>query len=454
VTETEPNDEFAKAPLIEKLPTTINGRLNKSGDVDSYAVQLEAGRSVRAAIDAYVLGSPVDAVIRVVDTRGLELALNHDNGRNLDPSLTWTAGAAGTYVLQIFGFAHPATADVRFTGSDACVYRLHLSRGPQARYTLPLGMTRAQPAKLRVFGWNLRDIAGREFEVDGSVVSAGSQETTWQSPDFENALAIPLGDGPEWLEQDVMTRPADSPVPPPPFAITGCIEKIGEEDRFDFAATKGDKLVLEIRSASLGFPLDAWLAIQNSDGKELVRADDGPNADPLLEWTAPETGSYVAAVGSVLHRAGADHLYRLSIQRAQPRFQAVIAESGFAVEPGKTIKIKITARRVQGFKARLTASVAGLPEGLSAGTVELGETEKEITVDVTAAAEAPPFAGPIQIHFREADSDTAIAAVHELVSTTLKNGVPQGFRDLVIPSTDRIWLTVLPAPKSTATGEK
>jgi hypothetical protein len=415
-TETEPNDEFAKAPLVAQLPATINGRLNKNGDVDCYSVRLEAGQALVARLDAYVLGSPVDAVLRLVDTRGLEQAFNHDNGRNPDPALTWTVPAAGTYILQVFGFAQPATADVRFTGGDSCVYRLHLAietgdRKPETGVPSPM-----------------------------SVPVAG--------------LRSPVSEGPEWNEHEHGARTGETVAPTAPFAVSGCVGTIGEKDRFAFTATKDEKLVFAVQSASLGFPLDAWLAIQNATGKELVRNDDGTNADPALEWTAPETGSYVAVVGSVLHRAGPDHRYRLSVQPPRPRFEGVIAESGFAIEAGKSAKIKVTARRLQGFKTRLTASVTGLPEGLTASSVELNETEKEITLEVTASAEAPSFSGPIQVTFREENTETERYAVHELTSTALRNGVPQGFRDLVIKSTNHIWLTVRAAPPSQPAADK
>ena len=62
---------------------SINGRLEKGGDVDSYAVWLEAGQTAVAEVDAYVLASPLDAVLRVVDDQGRQLALNHDDGRTL-----------------------------------------------------------------------------------------------------------------------------------------------------------------------------------------------------------------------------------------------------------------------------------------------------------------------------------------------------------------------------------
>ncbi|MBL9212032.1 MAG: PPC domain-containing protein [Opitutaceae bacterium] len=394
--EAEPNDEYGKPQVVEHLPVTVNGRLNKSGDVDSFGVRLEAGQTLRASLDAYVLGSPVDAVLRLVDTRGLELALNHDNGRTFDPALAWTAATAGTYVLQVFGFAQPATADVRFTGSDACVYRLHLALGP-----------------------------GPE-------------------PAFSPT------ESPAWTETEHMARTADEAAPTAPFAVTGVIAQVGEKDRYAFSASKGEKLVFAIQSAALGLPLDAWLAIQNAAGKELVRNDDGPNADPFLEWTAPETGRFVAVVGSVLQRAGPEYRYRLSVQPPQPRFQGVIAESGFAVEPGKPAKIKVTARRLQGFKSKLTANVIGLPEGVSANPVEIGETEKEITLEVSATPEAPPYRGPIRIEFRAENSDQVHPAIHELISSTSRNGVPQGFRDLVITATDKLWLTVTPGTATAA----
>jgi hypothetical protein len=453
-TESEPNDEFAKAPVVEGLPVSINGRLNKSGDVDSYAVKLEAEQTLIASLEAFVLGSPVDAVLRLVDARGLEVALNHDDGRTLDPRLAWTAKKAGTYVVQVFGFAHPATSDVKFTGGDACVYRLHLSRGAQVKYTLPLGLQRSTVAKLRLVGWNIGGASNREVEVDGSSFPASATEAAWQAPDFENVLTLPFGDGPEYSEEDFSKGGELPQVMAAPFAVTGCIEKVGEEDQFRFQAIEGDKFLFEIRSASLGFPLDAWLGIQDTAGKELARNDDSTSTDPVLEWVAPATGTFVAVVGSVLHRGGGDYLYRMSVRRPAPGFTAVIAEPGFSIEPGKTTKIKVTARRTHGFNSKLVVSVVGLPGGVTSGTVELGETEKEITLQLTASVEACPFSGPIQIRLQEDGSGVSHLAVYELITTSLKNGVPQGFRELVIRSTDQLWLSVFAAGSNEAAKEK
>ena len=42
--EKEPNDNARQAQVIESLPVTLNGQLEKSGDVDSFAIKLTAGQ--------------------------------------------------------------------------------------------------------------------------------------------------------------------------------------------------------------------------------------------------------------------------------------------------------------------------------------------------------------------------------------------------------------------------
>src|SRR5262249_9114426 len=146
--------------------------------------------------------------------------------------------------------------------------------------------------------------------------------------------------------------------------ITGCIDPAGDEDRFSFAAKKGEQFLLEVQSAALGFPLDAWLKVENSKGQEMAKSDDNANTtDPKLEWTAPEDGTFVAAVGNVLHRGGADHLYRLSLDRVLPELRVVLSETALTIAPGKTNELKVAVKRRHGFQSPLTVSAKGLPAG-------------------------------------------------------------------------------------------
>jgi hypothetical protein len=444
--EQEPNDDFRKTQVLDSLPVALNGRLDKSGDVDSFAITLEAGQTLIASLEAYTLASPLDAVLRMVDSRGVEVAFNHDDGRTLDPLLVWTAKSAGAYVLQVFGFAYPAVSDVKFTGGNACVYRLHVSHGSNLHYTLPLGVQRGAPTKLRLFGWNMGSSLGREFEFDGSALRSDAKLATLEIPEFENALTLPVGDGPELIEREPNNSTNDAIHLDVPSAVTGSIEKPGDEDRFTFAAKKGDKLLLEIQSAWFGFPLDARLKVEDAKGKELAKKDDGVNADPVLEWTAPEDGTFFAGVGNVLHRGGPDYLYRLSISRAVPGLKAVVANNAFTIEPGKTNDVKVTVTRLRGFEPKLTLSAKGLPDGVTAESAEVPEKGGDVTLKLVASDDAKPFSGAVKVVATETESGTEHYAVAELVSSTTDNGVPQGFKKLAIESTDQLWLTVLPVP--------
>ena len=380
--------------------------------------------------------------------------LNHDDGRTLDPLLAWTAKTAGTYVLQVFGFAYPAVSDVKFTGGNACVYRLHLSHGRCMRYALPLGVQRGVRTKLQLFGWKVGSSPGIEFEFDGTGLPAETRQVALAIPDFDNALTLPVGDGPELIEREPNNSTDEATHLGVPSAVTGCIEKAGVEDRFTFVAKKNDRLLLEVQSASLGFPLDARLKIEDAKGKELAKKDDRVNADPALEWTAPEDGIFFAAVGNVLHRGGSDYHYRFSISRAVPGLKAVVTNNAVTIEPGKTNDTKITVTRLHGFQSKLTLSVKGIPEGLAAEPVDVPEKSGEVVLKLVASADANPFSGPIQFAVTEVESGIEHRVVSELVSSTVDNGVPQGFRKLVIESTDQLWLTVLPAPPKEAAGEK
>ena len=259
-------------------------------------------------------------------------------------------------------------------------------------------------------------------------------------------LTIPVGDGPELMEKEPNNSTNNATHLDLPSAVTGCIEKPGDEDYFAFDSKKGETLVVQIQSASLGFPLDARLKIEDGKGKELAKKDDSVNADPALEWTAPEDGTYLAVVGNVLHRGGVDHLYRLSINRAMPGLKNLVVGNAFTIEPGKTNEVKVTVKRLHGFQSKLRISVKGLPDGVTAEPVEVPEKGGDVTLKLVAAADAKPFGKVIQIVVTETESGAEHRALAELVSSTTDNGVPQGFKKLVIESTDQLWLTVVPPP--------
>ena len=444
VLEKEPNDDAMSAQRIESLPVLIDGRLDRGGDVDSYAVILTQGQTLIASLEAYVLASPVDAVLRLIDSRGVQVALNHDDGRTLDPFLTWTATTNGTYGVQVFGFSYPAGSDVRFAGGNTLIYRLHLSGGPWLQGTSPLGVQRGETTPLELAGWNLGAATPHSFQFDGKRVATNATQALLCVPGFENQSLLPVGEGVETLESEPNDVGSAAGLLVVPGAVSGCIGNTGDEDRFFFQAKKGEILRLELQSAVFGFPLDAWLAIEDGGGKQLARSDDGPSADPSLEWTAPSEGRYIAAVGSLLHRGGAEYRYRLAIRFARPEVKAFIKVNTLALKPGETNEFALSVSRRFGGNGNLQAAMGGLPAGIGCDRVTVPETGGEVKLKLIAAKDAKPFNGVVHPYLIETTSGREYRAVFEFITSGIDNGVPNGFNHLVIESTEEIWLTVIP----------
>ena len=444
--EVEPNHDENAPQRIESLPATVNGRLEKNGDVDAFAVTLRAGQTLVAWAEAYTLMSPIDPVLRLVDSKGVQRAWNHDEVGSLDPFLAWTAPSDGTYRVQVFGFAYPADSDIRFTGNARCVYRLHLHGGPVAAYPWPLGVRRGAVTPVVWRGWNRTGDTNAAVDLDGMGIGADEWTVDRKAPGLARALRIPVGDGPEAIEREPNSSRETAQAVEVPSAVSAVLDEGGDEDRYGFRAAKGQALTLEVQAASLGFPLDAWLRVEDAAGKELARNDDAQGADPRLDWTAPDEGAYVAVVGSLVKRYGMDQRYRISFRPAQPRLVATVGENAFSLKPGQTNTISVTLARQSGHAVPLTVTVDGLPDGVSAAPVEASDKAGDATVSLVASTNAPAFQGPFQIRVAEKDSGREQRARFSLVSVGENNGVPQGYRRLVRETVSDLWLTVLPPP--------
>lgn len=388
--EAEPNDRFAEPQSVPALPRTIEGRLDKGGDVDSFAVALHAGEWLEARLDAFVLMSKIDAVLRLVDSRGVTLTWNHDTFA-LDPRLVWQAPSEVSVVVQVFGFRYPADASVTLGGGEGAVYRLHLRT------------SRSQPCL----------------------------DTPPARPESETAADSPRAD-PE--------RVLDLPV-----SVRGAVDSPTDEDRFRFRAAAGELLLLEVGASSIGSSLDAWIRIEDAAGKELAFTDDGPEGmDPRLEWKVPSDGVYAVVLGSRSHHGGSEHAYHLAITRPLPDFQARVTSPGFVVEAGSTnrVSVPVTVTRLAGHTNALEMVVRGLPEGITAAPVAAPAGNGEVTLQLAAAPGAVAFQGPMEVVLVEAGTRRERLAAWDLISTGQNNGVPQGWSRLLVERTDQLWLTV------------
>jgi hypothetical protein len=432
--EAEPNDEAARAQVVDPAPLVLNGRLEKSGDVDSYAVKLEAGQWLCAALAARRLGAPIDPLLHLCDAAGNQIAFTHD-GLGLDAMLVHRAEKAGTYVVRVAAFKHPPAADVKLAGEASAVYRLTLSHTAPVRYAIPAGATRGTRATVRLFAWNGTE-AG-VCEIDARGVEGESAELATDGCD--TGLTLVLGDGPELAEADVNASQGTAPLGVP-VALTGRIARDGEEDLYLFAAKKGEKINFTLGAAALACPIDAVLRVEDEAGKTLASNDDarGASGDARLEWTAPADGTYRAIVSDLFGHGGQEFVYRLALQGPPRGVVATVDADEFKVAAGKSVAVTVNVTRPEGPVGPLVALATGLPPGVSGTAAEVPEKGGKVTLTLTAAADAKPTAGPLRVSVVSADParPAAWAAAAGLRTETGQELVA---RTLVL------WLTVLPS---------
>jgi len=379
--EAEPNNKFDAPQSVASLPMTIDGRLERNGDVDSFRIDLREGQWLVAEAECYTVMGKLDAALRLVSTNGVQLAWNHDFA-TLDPRLVWRAPAARSVVVQVFGFAYPANSDVQLAGGEGANYRLRV----RAESTPP-----AAPCP------------EGEREPNGT---------------FTEAAELPL-----------------------PCQRHGAIAPAGEVDRFKVQMRKGEYIEAMVEAAAIGSALDPRLAIEDAQGQSLAQSEErNMTGNARLEWQAPADGTFAISVRNWQRRGGPEFTYRLRVIPLGPACEATFAAGSLALSGGSTNDVKVAIKRLRGFTNEITLEFTDLPDGLSAAEVKAPEKDGEATLKLLAATNAPPFSGPVQVLCRVAGQARPVP--FPLTSRVENNGVPGGYQQLLIEQADHLWLTV------------
>jgi hypothetical protein len=104
--------------------------------------------------------------------------------------------------------------------------------------------------------------------------------------------------------------------------------------------------------------------------------------------------------------------------------------------------LKVTVKRANGHKAKLQLTAKNLPDGVTAAPAEIAEKSSEATLKVAAAGDAKAAGQPFTLILRETEGGAERTTRFFMTTGGENNGVPQGYGELVIGSTDQLWLTV------------
>lgn len=452
-----PTNSLQTSAIELPLQRTCYGRL----PARTFAwFKFTAKKSQRVFVECLApsLDSRLDATLAVLDGAGREWERSRTTGL-----LDFTAPADGTYFVRL--------TDFLYRGGDDYFYRLTLSTGPRVDFILPLVGVAGTKTNFTLYGRNLPGgkpvkgltIDGKPLEQVGvtinlppapadrfasSLPASAALDTIEYRFKGANPVQITLLDQPVpiVLEQEPNSRPDQAQTITPPCEVSALFHPGADVDRYVFTAKKGDAYWLEIVSQRLGLPTAPHLLVQRitKDDKGAEKATDvldltdydvnlgdrefnTSSRDPVGRFEATEDGTYRIEVRDLFSptTANPSHTYRLSIRRPSPDFRLVAQtitpkykadaknlEFGVPViRRGETLPVRVMAFRRDGFNGDIELALASPPPGLHLATDRIEAGKNSDAILLTAAADAPAFAGPLRLTGRAKIGDREVTRI-------------------------------------------
>lgn len=423
--EAEPNNDVATAQKIDQASVLINGILEKSGDVDVYAITAKAGQTLVASMQANrELGSPMDGVLQVLDANGTVLAHNDDD-HAFDPQIALPVSSDGMYYVRTFAFPAAPNSTIALAGGATYIYRLTLTTESFIDYVAPATVNADEANELTIHGWNIPD-----SQQPFALTAFPDLQSAQLADGFANSYEVAASEGPSRIESDESPQSLA-----PNGSVTGCISSDDETDTFTLQGVKGDKFTITAECRSLYSQLDPVLTVTDETGKVLKEADDRSRGDLDAEAqvTLRQDGPITVKITDRFGSGGERYFYLLKCARTEPVFQATVASDVIVMPDEKPVEVPITIVRSNGFAEKITFTAKDLPAGVSVESVESakdGDTAKSVKLKLTRTAEAAAFSGEIRI---VAQPETV---PEQAVTFSITNS-PQKL--------DSVWLTVVAA---------
>jgi hypothetical protein len=321
----------AASPQDVTLPQAIDGA-SGGPQSDYFRLNLAQGQRISCDVVAARLGSDFDPVLRLLDGAGRELAAADDDpSLGADARLTFTAPAAGPYLLEL--------RDNRYKAGGR--YRLRIGALPLAATAFPAGGTAGTALTTTLIPHEGEPIPATlplppspfETSLFASGKVAGSESAGY--------ALVRTGALPEIVEPAAVEKPEEGTPVTLPLTINGRITEAQQRDRYAFTAKKGERWNFQAYSRSFGSPAVVALRVLNAAGGQVIASTPTEAEEESLIFTAPDDGTYRLEVEDLLQRGGPTFVYRISatagplfnlVAKNDPatRFQHLLAPGGGA----------------------------------------------------------------------------------------------------------------------------
>jgi len=393
----ESQAQIKRPPEEEELritvPCTMNGQL-AAGWVDRYRFEATKGQRLVMSVKARELvpyvpdGVPgwFQAVLKLYDANGKEVAYNDDFFFHPDPVLYYEVPADGEYVLTI--------NEALYRGRESFTYRITVGELPFVTSIFPLGGRVGEQVSIEMNGWNLEKTTIAPPPQDakpGKYLIAATNENL-----ASNYVPFALDTLPECTDQESNDEPSKAQKVSLPIIVNGRADSPGDWDVFEVEGKAGQTIVAEVHARRLGSPFDSFVKVTGPDGKVIALNDDhydaasGLNtdhADSYLMAKLPADGKYFVHIGDTRRHAGKAYAYRLRISQPRPDFQLRVIPSRIVMRSKGSASVKVFAIRKDGYDGPIKLSFKDLPEGLESSGATLPAKQESVGLAVKTSLE-------------------------------------------------------------------
>jgi hypothetical protein len=394
--EQEPNDVQPHPDVKIPLPSVINGQV-MPGDVDRLAFQAKKGAKLvahcaaREVIPYIADGVPgwFQAVLRLYDDRGREVAFADSLGFRHDPVLYYEVPRDGTYVLEV--------RDSIYRGREDFIYRISIGEIPYITGIFPLGGRSGKPAEIELLGWNLpvntlriEPAFDRGRTIHPIIVEKDKIST--------NRVGFIMDNLSETLDNEPNDSIETAQRVNMPLVINGRIERPGDVDYFRIEGAGA--VVAEVFARRLYSPLDSVVRLHDSRGRVVDQNDDHEDRGwPLITHHADSRlitvaqGARYISITDAQGQGGPDFAYRLYLRPPRPDFDLRVTPSSVSARAGTCVPISVHAIRKDGFDDDIMFELENPPPGfsLSGAWIPAGQNSSRLTLTVPQDASPKPF---------------------------------------------------------------
>lgn len=398
---------------IESVPVCVSGQIKHIREVDRYRFSPTRSGPVTCNVVARAIGSQLNAVLEVYDPSGRLIADAADTAGN-DTALTFTATANESYIAAVY--------DLDFRGDRAMVYQFSIRQGPRVISAIPSVGRRGETRSVEFVGVGIATGQSKLESVLRDVMFPDDPN----SDSFLHQLITEHGECPPFRLHlsDQLQQDENTSILVVPAGVTGVLDQRFGEERYRFAAKKGEILSVDVSTEKTGSQVDAALTIYDHDGKQLDRNDDQTDStDAEIEFTIPADGDYSVGVSDVASQSGTRAAtYHLCVRPATPGFRLSVPELLNAPLGGKaSLAVKVT--RHGGFKDAIDVTLTGLPVGVTvADNLQVAANQNAVSVELNVATEAAASAALVNVVGTAATGEQPLQQTvgPVLVATTIK----------------------------------